>query len=52
MCTAAYKVDVASDRRRRKDTANYRYDKEILQIIARHILFSSTGNFISCYSRK
>ena len=39
MRTAAYKVDVASDRRR-------------CQNVPKHILFSSTGNFISCYSRK
>ena len=39
MRTAAYEEDVASDRRRREN-------------VPRHILFSATGNFISCYSRK
>ena len=39
MRTAAYKEDVASDRRRRQN-------------VPRHILFSATGNFISCYSCK
>ena len=39
MRTAAYKEDVTSDRRR-------------CQNVPRHILFSATGNFISCYSRK
>ena len=39
MRTAAYKEDVASDRRRREN-------------VPRYILFSATGNFISCYSCK
>lgn len=39
MRTAAYEEDVTSDRRRRQN-------------VPRHNLFSATGNFISCYSRK
>ena len=39
MRTVAYKEDVTSDRRR-------------CQNVSRHILFSATGNFISCYSCK